>query len=374
MHNTIFLFSETRHKVYNSNPEDLSSNREENGNAQEIDYAHPEYYQSPSAQPVPLDDSYSVYSNNFPDSYRDGYSGNQAIPASPYASVPVQEYRNPQDVYTSPEGTEQQQANEDENTHSTRPKKKLAGLSGILVAIGSFLLKFKSLAFLLKFGLVGFSALASVFVYSLLFGWQFAIGLVILLFIHEMGHAVVMKFKGVPMGGMIFVPLLGAAVTMRQMPQNAKDEAEIGIAGPIAGAIAAGVCFFFAKQFPDTLWAPLAYFGFFLNLFNLVPIVPFDGGRVVAAIDRRVWIIGFIALLGYQIWEWMHGDFSPWLFLFVIMAATQLWSRGLRSRSPQAPGYYKVQLSSRILLGILYFGLIIVLFLGMTLSHNLISV
>jgi Zn-dependent protease len=362
--------------VYNSNPEDLSSNREDNGDAREIDYAHPEYYQSPAAQPVPLDDPYSVYNTYSPDPYRDGYSAYQSTPLNPYASVPVQDYPRQQteDAYTSSEGTDQQQqVNEDESARSSKPKKKLAGLSGILVAIGSFLLKFKSLAFLLKFGVVGFSALASVFVYSLLFGWQFAIGLVVLLFIHEMGHAVVMRFKGVPMGGMIFIPLLGAAVTMRQMPKNAKDEAEIGIAGPIAGAIAAGVCFYFAQQAPGTLWGPLAYFGFFLNLFNLIPIVPFDGGRVVAAIDRRVWIIGFIGLLGYQIWEWLHGDFSPWLLLFVFMAATQLWSRGLRSQSPQAPDYYKVQLKSRILLGILYFGMIIVLFLGMTLSHNLIS-
>lgn len=360
--------------MYNSNPEDLSSKLEDNGDAQEINYAHPEYYQSPPAQPLPLNDPYSVYNPNYPDPYRDGYSGYQSAPLNPYASVPVQEYQDPQaaDVYAVPEKTEQQQVNED-GSPPPKKKKKLAGLGGILVAIGSFLLKFKSLAFLLKFGVVGFSALASVFVYSLLFGWRFAIGLVVLLFIHEMGHAVVMKLKGVPMGGMIFIPLLGAAVTMRQMPQNAKDEAEIGIAGPIAGALAASVCFFFARQSPDSIWAPLAYFGFFLNLFNLVPIIPFDGGRVVAAIDRRVWIIGFIVLLGYQIWEWLQGDFSPWLLLFVIMAATQLWSRGLRAQSPQSQSYYKVQLSSRILMGVLYFGLIIVLFLGMTLSHNLVS-
>ena len=364
--------------MYNSNPEDLSPNREDNGNAQEIDYAHPEYYHSLSAQPVPADDTYSVYNDDFYSPYMNNYSGYQDMPSSVYSSsVPAQEYRGLQsmEAYASPEETEaQQQVPGDVHASSGKSRKKLTGLSGLLVAIGSFLLKFKSLAFLLKFGWFGFSALASVLVYSFLFGWQFAIGLVVLLFIHEMGHALVMRFKGVPMGGMIFVPLLGAAVTMRQMPQNAKDEAEIGIAGPIAGGIAACVCFYFAQQAPGTIWAPLAYFGFFLNLFNLVPIVPFDGGRVVAAIDRRVWIIGFVALLGYQIWEWVHGDFSPWLLLFVVMAATQLWSRGLRRQSPEALGYYKVQMRSRIFLGILYFGLIIVLFLGMTLTHNILPV
>ena len=95
-----------------------------------------------------------------------------------------------------------------------------------------------------------------------------------------------MKAKGIPIGGMIFIPLLGAAVLMRQMPRNAKDEAEVGIAGPIAGAVAASVCLLIAQANPGTIWAPLAYFGFFINLFNLIPIVPFDGGRILAAIER----------------------------------------------------------------------------------------
>lgn len=97
------------------------------------------------------------------------------------------------------------------------------------------------MALLLKFGFAGITALVSIGVYSLIFGWQFAIGLVALLFIHESGHALVMKLKGIPIGGMIFIPLFGAAVTMTRMPRNAKDEAEVGIAGPVAGALAASL-------------------------------------------------------------------------------------------------------------------------------------
>src|SRR6202035_405572 len=152
---------------------------------------------------------------------------------------------------------------------------------------------------------------------------------------------------------------LGAAVFMRQMPKNAKDEAEVGIAGPIAGAIASSVCLFLAQLSPgvQTIWAPLAYFGFFINLFNLIPIVPFDGGRVLAAIDRRIWIVGFIGLVAFEVWSWVQGNFSPWLLFFVIMAGTQLWARRTMPNQPNEKSYYTVPLSERIILGIIYFGL-----------------
>jgi Zn-dependent protease len=246
---------------------------------------------------------------------------------------------------------------------------------GGLAALGAALLKIPGLAFVLKFGFAGLTALASVFVYSFLFGWRFAVGIVVLIFIHEMGHALVMKLKGIPIGALIFVPMLGAAVTMNRMPKNAKDEAEVGIAGPIAGAIASGVCLWLAQVDPNpiTIWAPLAYFGFFMNLFNLVPIVPFDGGRVLAAIDRRVWIIGFIGLLAFQIWQWINGNFSLWLLFFIVMAATQLWTRG-RTPTSATNGYYDVPIGTRIALSLLYFGLAAVLVLGMSIAHNLIYI
>jgi Zn-dependent protease len=239
------------------------------------------------------------------------------------------------------------------------------------VALSALLLKFPLLVYLLKFAVVGFTALLSVVVYSLIFGWQFAIGLVLILFVHEMGHAVVMKLKGIPIGGMIFIPLLGAAVVMKQMPKNAKDEAEVGIAGPVAGAIAAMVCLALAREYPNTIWAPLAYFGFFINLFNLIPIVPFDGGRVLGAIDRRIWIIGFIGLVAFQIWSWVNGNHSLFLLLFVVRAASQLWSRRKVPNTPEAQAYYDVPIGERIVLGLAYFGLAAVLVLGMSISHGL---
>jgi Zn-dependent protease len=363
------------------------------GPPEDIDYFHPDYYwkntsqesetsrSSLSAQPVQPLDPYVTYPD-YP-----GY-GNSPPGVEYDGSEQMREYRSPRSVegYISDAGAEQREAAAQGHAEGGKKRKGLARLGGIGATIGALLLKFKTALLLLlnvkwlvffgKFGLAAISAVFSVVVYSLIFGWPFAIGLVALLFIHEMGHALVMKLKGIPVGGLIFIPMLGAAVTMRQMPQNARDEAEVGIAGPIAGAIASSVCLALAESYPHTytVWAPLAYFGFFINLFNLIPIVPFDGGRVLAAIDRRVWIVGFLGLLAFQIWSWLNGNYSIWLLFFIFMAATQLWSRGGASKTAQAKAYYDVPVSTRIVLSLLYFGLAAVLVLGMSIARSLMMV
>ncbi|GCE12041.1 site-2 protease family protein [Tengunoibacter tsumagoiensis] len=300
-----------------------------------------------------------------------------------YYGVPdeplMQPYLGPQSLegYTHDAGEVQRDSAREGHYQSGKKRKRLAGLGGLGAAILGWLAKFNGLVLFAKFGMLGLSALISMAAYALISGWAFGIGLVVLLFIHEMGHAIVMKLKKIPIGGMIFIPLMGAMVTMKQMPQNAKDEAEVGIAGPIAGALASGVCLWIAQMHPSMPggWAALAYFGFLMNLFNLVPIIPYDGGRVLAAIDRRVWIVGFLLLLGYQIWSWYHGNFSFWLLMFVVIAATQLWSRGLAPEEPEAQvdyhAYYDVPMRSRVILTVLYFSLASVLYLGMSIAHQL---
>jgi Zn-dependent protease len=337
----------------------------------DIDYSDPAYYQDEmsktprSAQPVQSLDPSTLYSN---------YAHELPSDKLDYNAELMTPYRGPSSIegYTADIGAEQREAVNGGTTERSNKRKGLVGLGGLGAALSALLLKFPLLASMLKFGLVGFSALFSVAVYSLFFGWQFAAGLVLLLFVHEMGHAVVMKLKGIPIGGMIFIPLMGAAVIMKRMPKNAKDEAEVGIAGPVAGAIAAMVCLALAREFPNTVWAPLAYFGFFLNLFNLIPIVPFDGGRVLGAIDRRIWIIGFLGLVAFQIWSWVNGNTNFFLLLFVVLAATQLWSRRSKPNTPEDKAYYDVPTAERIVLGLAYFGLAAVLVLGMTISHGLI--
>ncbi len=351
------------------NPNEFSEYNDEPSG--KIDYSNPSYYQQEvsktarSAQPAQYLD---------PSALRSDYTHELPSDKLEYEGELMTPYRGPASIegYTDDIGAAQREAANRGTTEGGNKRKGLAGLGGIGAALAALLLKFPLLGSLLKFGWLGFSALFSVAVYSLIFGWPFAIGLVLLLFVHEMGHAIVMKVKGIPIGGMIFIPLLGAAVIMKQMPRNAKDEAEVGIAGPIAGAIAAMVCLAIAHIYPDAVWAPLAYFGFFINLFNLIPIVPFDGGRVLAAIDRRIWIVGFIGLVAFQIWSWLNGNHSLFLLLFVVLAATQLWSRGRVPNTPEAKAYYDVPVGERIVLGLAYFGLAAVLVLGMSISHGLI--
>ena len=296
----------------------------------------------------------------------------------------ISAYRGPASLegYTHDAGEDQRELAKHGKISEGNRKKKLAGLGGIGAFLLGLLLKFKTLLFLLfdlkwlavfaKIGFASITAMISIAVYAFIFGWPFAIGLVALLFIHEMGHALVMKLKGIPIGGLVFIPLLGAAVFMRRMPKNAKDEAEVGIAGPIAGAMAAGICFLFAQANPISIWTPLAYFGFFINLFNLIPIVPFDGGRVLAAIDRRLWIVGFIGLIAFQIWSFIQShSISPFLLFFIFIAATQLWSRRRAADTPESNAYYKVSTGERIVLTLTYFGLAAVLVLGMTAAHSL---
>jgi len=277
------------------------------------------------------------------------------------ATAQVGEYRGPSSLenYTVDAGAEQREAAQRGSVDGKKQRRVSLANLGSLGAI---------IALMAKFGLASITALISVAIYAQIFGWVFAIGLVALLFVHEMGHAVVMKLKGIPVGGMIFIPLLGAAVFMNRMPRNAKDEAEVGIAGPVAGALASSVCLVLSLTNPESsaIWASLAYFGFFMNLFNLIPILPFDGGRVLAAIDRRIWIIGFIGLVAVQIWEWISGTGSIWLLIFIVMAATQFFTRS--PNTPETQAYYTVPLNERVVLGLAYFGLAAILVLGMSMT------
>lgn len=340
-------------------PEDYSgysfSEYQPSPKAEADNYTDPRFYQPlPEAGKVPqFAPPPPVHAPQAPN-----WSSGGEVPAH------MSEYRGPAslDAYTNDVGAEQRAAASRGTVEGQQKRRFSLANLGSLGAI---------IALLAKFGLASITAVISVAIYAQLFGWTFAIGLVALLFIHEMGHAVVMKLKGLPVGGMVFIPMLGAAVFMNRMPKNAKDEAEVGIAGPVAGALASSVCLLLAFANPDSagIWASLAYFGFFMNLFNLIPIVPFDGGRVLAAIDRRIWIIGFIGLVAVQIWEWVNGTGSIWLLIFIVMAATQLFTR--TPNTPEARAYYSVPLGERVALGLAYFGLAAVLVLGMSLTRGL---
>ncbi len=238
---------------------------------------------------------------------------------------------------------------------------------GTAVGVGSAVLAGASkLAIIAKFALPLLSALASVGVYALLFGWQFGLGLVALLFVHEMGHVLVIRAKGLPASLPVFIPLLGAAVFMRRMPLSVKDEAEIAIAGPLAGSAGAAVCYALYTQTGLSLWLALAYVGFFLNLFNLVPVSPLDGGRIAGAISRWIWPIGIVALL------WLF--FVTHSLIILIVGWLGFFQTIARFRqSATGDSYYHVDLGSRITITLLYFGLAVGLALAMVDTQHLLQ-
>lgn len=242
------------------------------------------------------------------------------------------------------------------------------GILGVLLKFGAAILAGLKYAFaFVKFG-SALSIVISLAIYAAAFGWQFGVGIIFLLFLHEMGHVLVLRAKGVPASAPIFIPLMGAFVAMKGMPRNAKDEAEIAIAGPILGTIAALLCFvpFFLGS-RSGLWPALAYFGFFINLFNLIPVSPLDGGRIVGAISRKAWVVGLVLLVGL-----LFLRFNLFLLLIVVLSAFTVYHQF--RNSAQLQSYYQVPLSTKIFISIAYFGLAAFLAVMMFYAQSLIPI
>ena len=197
----------------------------------------------------------------------------------------------------------------------------------------------------------GGTMLISVVVYAWIYGWWYAVGFVALLFCHEMGHYIAAKQRGLPVGAPTFIPFVGAWIELKEMPHDAETEAYVGMAGPLAGTLASVACYFLARSQGSNLLLAISYSGFFLNLFNMIPLPPFDGGRITAAISRKVWLVGVPVLVALFIWRP-----SPILILMAILAAPQVW-KSLKGE-PENEAYYKVPAGKRFEYGLLYVGLI----------------
>jgi Zn-dependent protease len=157
------------------------------------------------------------------------------------------------------------------------------------------LLKFASLG---KFALTALSMLAMIALEAQRGGWLFGVAFVVLIFLHELGHAVAIRRAGLEAGWPVFIPFFGAMIALKGTPPTRAVEARIAYAGPLAGtaaSLAAAALFLLTGS---RVWIAVAYTGFFLNLFNLVPISPLDGGRVAQAFSRRAWLVGGILLGG----------------------------------------------------------------------------
>jgi Zn-dependent protease len=157
--------------------------------------------------------------------------------------------------------------------------------------------KLKGLLSVLKLGKVG-GTVISMFVttgaYALLFPWQFAVGLVVMILIHELGHVWAAKKRGLPVSAPTFIPFLGALITMKRHPRDAETEAYLAFGGPFIGTAGALGAFWLGTILDSPLLYTIAMVGLFLNLINLLPIHPLDGGRIVTAVSRWFWLLGLV--------------------------------------------------------------------------------
>jgi Zn-dependent protease len=232
-----------------------------------------------------------------------------------------------------------------------------------LAVVGVLLAKFKGLALLalkVKFLGTALTMVLSVGAYALLFPVWFAVGFVVLIWVHEMGHVLQLRREGIPASAPMFIPFLGAFVAMKQMPKNALAEARVGLAGPVLGSLGALGAWGIYELTREPLFLGLAYVGFFLNLFNLLPMLPLDGGRAVGALSPAFWLVGIVGLVALVV-----VSPNPILILIAILGGLELWRRWQARNTPEGQAYYKVSTRDRLLIGLVYFGLIAVIAAGM---------
>jgi Zn-dependent protease len=246
----------------------------------------------------------------------------------------------------------------------------LRRLFGPLLVAGAFLLKFGKVALLalpkLKVLTTSGSMIVSIAAYSLIWGWRFAVGFVVLLFVHEMGHVIQLRREGIKASAPVFIPFLGAAVWAKSLGDDAAAEARVGLAGPVLGTIGAAACIPLASLTGNDLFTALAFTGFFLNLFNLLPIVPLDGGRAMAAMSPWMWLVGVFAMVVA-----VFAFPNPIIILIALLGIFETYRRfkALRSGDEKVRAYYRVTPRQRVLVGLVYVGLIVVLVLGMDATH-----
>jgi Zn-dependent protease len=240
-------------------------------------------------------------------------------------------------------------------------------IGGAVAAAGLLVVKFgaklKGLLLLLpKLKLLTTSAsmLVSIGAYALIWGWRFGVGFVLLMLIHELGHVIQLRREGIKTGPVTFIPFLGAYVAMKEMPEDAAAEARVGLAGPVLGTLGCLIPWALYAMTGDDLFKALTFIGFFLNLFNLLPVLPLDGGRAMGALSPKIWFIGYAALIPLTI---LYPN--PILLLVLLLGGFETWRRWKARKDPEQQAYHRVPARARLAIGAVYIGLAVVLALGM---------
>lgn len=246
-------------------------------------------------------------------------------------------------------------------------------LSGTALTLTVVLLKLKAVVFvaldylrsyavnpfegfgITQFAVAGASMGLSIAAYATKAPLPLVVGFVLIIFVHELGHALVIRAKGLRAGMMVFIPFVGGAVTLKDQPRSAYDDAQIGLAGPIAGTFAALISLQIFKWTLQPLYLAVAAAGFAINLLNLLPIGMLDGGRISAAVTKWMWLFGG-GLLIYKVVK----QPNPLMLLILFLVAFQVYASIVREKDDKA--FYEVTLPQRAAIATLYFGLVV--FLG----------
>lgn len=209
---------------------------------------------------------------------------------------------------------------------------------------------------MLKLGpilMMALSMLISIAVYAVAFGLKFALGFVLLLFAHEFGHLVASKVVGLHVSSPIFIPFFGAVIRIKELPLNVKMEANVAIGGPAMGTLSALFCLVLYLWTNNMLLLILSYTACLLNLFNLIPCEPLDGGRIAAAISPRLWWLGSIVIGLLFVYT-----YNVFVFLILVFSLFRLWQSQDVNENLL---YYKLTIRQRLSVGWWYFGLVGVL-------------
>jgi len=246
-----------------------------------------------------------------------------------------------------------------------KPSRIKRTVGSAIAAIAAFFAKFKAILLVIvklkMFATIG-TMLVSLAAYSWAFGLPFAAGIIGLLFVHEIGHVIQLRREGIKASAPMFIPFMGAVISARSLGDNALAEARVGLAGPILGSLGAVACIFVWHATGSDVWRALAFTGFFLNLFNLLPVVPLDGGRAMAAMAPWMWFLGFAALIPL-----VFIFPNPIILLILVFAGYETMKRWKLRRSGGAAqqAYYRVKPLDRALVAAVYLSLIALLVVGM---------
>ena len=238
-------------------------------------------------------------------------------------------------------------------------RKRATGAGAALLALlakgKSLLLLLPKLKLLATFG----SAFVSIAAYALLWGWPFAAGFVALLFLHELGHVIQLRREGISASAPMFVPFLGAFISARSLGSDAAAEARFGFAGPLLGSLASLVPLAVWLETGSGFWRALAYVGFFINLFNLLPVLPLDGGRAMAALSPAVWLVVLAGLIAVAV---LFPN--PIVFLILLFGGLESWRRWKARNTEAGRAYHRVPARTRALIAVTYLGLAALLAAG----------